>query len=320
MKIVFGPVPSRRLGRSLGVNNIPLKHCSYSCIYCQLGETRRKTISRAAFYRPEEIASEVAERLETAGEADYVTFVPDGEPTLDMNLGEAARLIRRVTSIPLAILSNASLIWMSKVREDLKQFDLVSLKLDSTINRLWLQVNRPHPELVLEKILGGIKTFQREFGGSLIFEVMLVKGVNDTVENAIAVSTYLSGVRFDRVYLAVPTRPPTLSWVKPVERSRLNIIYKVFAEMVGQDRVSVLPESEGPNFHLSDNIENDILSIVRVHPLREDYASILIRRRGGSPKMIIRKMVGEGKIRIRSYMGHRFILAADLTVEDKVNV
>lgn len=311
MDIVFGPVPSRRLGRSLGVNNIPPKHCTYSCIYCQLGITREITIDRRSFYNPEEIARNVAKRVETvAGNLDYVTFVPDGEPTLDVNLAETVKLIKEVTDKPIAILSNASLLWMPGVRRDLELFDLVSLKLDSTIPGIWRRINRPHPKLDFQKILDGVKAFQKEFEGSLIFEVMLVKDVNDTLENARAVSSYLSSLRFEKVYVAIPTRPPALPWVKPPNRERFKIFHRVLVDTLGPEMVDTLVESEGSNFYVSQDIENEILSIVRVHPLREDYAAALIRRYGGDPEMVIEKMVRKGKVKIRVYQGYRFIHAA----------
>ncbi len=311
MGVVFGPVPSRRLGRSLGVNNIPSKHCTYSCIYCQLGITKKITIDRRGFYKPEDIALEVAKRIETIRDGvEYVTFVSDGEPTLDVNLSKTVKLIREITDKPLAILSNASLIWMPEVSKDLQLFDLVSLKLDSTIKEVWRRINRPHPDLNLLKILEGVEKFQKEFEKSLIFEVMLVKGVNDTLENARSVSSYLSSLKFEKVYIAVPTRPPTLPWVKPPDTARFNIFYGVLRDTLGPEMVDTLVKSEGPDFYISQNVEDEILSIVRVHPLREDYASLLIRRRGGNPEIIIRKMVEEGKVRIKTYQGYRFVHAA----------
>ncbi|MEM3678045.1 MAG: radical SAM protein, partial [Candidatus Bathyarchaeia archaeon] len=143
---VFGPIPSRRLGRSLGVNNVPPKTCSYSCIYCQLGRTIKPVISRRAFYSPDKILEDAVRRVDEAGlrseRIDYITFVPDGEPTLDANIGREISLLKQM-GIPIAVLSNASLLWREDVAEDLLEADLVSLKVDASDGPLWRRINRP---------------------------------------------------------------------------------------------------------------------------------------------------------------------------------
>lgn len=157
--LVFGPVPSRRLGRSLGINNIPPKSCSYSCVYCQVGPTANTEIVPRIFFTPDQICREVREQFEQVrkkGEQiDYLTFVPDGEPTLDSRLSETIERLRPV-SIPIAVISNASLIWRKEVRETLMQADWVSLKVDAIEETLWRRVNRPHPSLDHHAILDGM--------------------------------------------------------------------------------------------------------------------------------------------------------------------
>ncbi len=168
--ITFGPVPSRRLGRSLGINNIPYKICTYSCVYCQIGRTVNMTIKRRTFYDPMRVLKDVKIRLEEVhrkGErVDYVTFVPDGEPTLDINIGKTAALIGDL-GIPVAIITNSSLLWREDVRQDLYNFDLVSLKLDAVSRDIWRRVNRPHRELSLEMILDGILEFRKNYKGKI---------------------------------------------------------------------------------------------------------------------------------------------------------
>jgi len=171
----FGPVPSRRLGRSLGINNIPAKICSYSCVYCQLGRTIRLQIERAAFYDPEGIATAVRRRIAEAraqGERiDYLTFVPDGEPTLDLNLGREIALLREgpkeagIEDIKIAVITNASLLGRADVRTELLESDWVSLKVDAVSEPVWRQVNRPHGQLNPEEIHTGMREFAAEFKG-----------------------------------------------------------------------------------------------------------------------------------------------------------
>jgi len=178
--LVFGPVPSRRLGRSLGVNNIPPKHCTYSCAYCQIGRTRNLQFHRRNFYEPECLLRDVEEKLELvskAGESvDFLTFVADGEPTLDVNLGQEIELLKKL-GIKIAVITNASLIWRSDVREELIKADWVSLKIDTVNERVWHQINRPHGKIKLESILGGLKDFARMRDVQLNTETMLVRGM-----------------------------------------------------------------------------------------------------------------------------------------------
>jgi len=167
---VYGPVPSRRLGRSLGINNIPSKVCTYSCAYCQAGRTTRLQAERGAFFKPEELAAEVAERvgmLQERGESiDYLSFVPNGEPTLDTNLGRTIELLKPL-GIRIAVISNASLLWRADVREELAKADWVSVKVDTVREDLWRKLDRPHPSLCLQNLLEGVRTFAEVFQGEL---------------------------------------------------------------------------------------------------------------------------------------------------------
>ncbi|RLF19159.1 MAG: radical SAM protein, partial [Thermoprotei archaeon] len=167
--LVFGPVKSRRLGSSLGVNNIPYKFCTYSCVYCQLGATRSLTTQRRSFYKPEEIVRQVEEFLRKAQvKVDYVSFVPDGEPTLDVNLKIEIEMLKERVGKPIAVLTNSSLLWMEDVRSSLYEADFVSIKVDSVSEDVWRRVNRPHSSLKLERILEGILEFSRSYRGKLV--------------------------------------------------------------------------------------------------------------------------------------------------------
>jgi len=175
---VFGPVPSRRLGRSMGINNIPPKLCTYSCVYCQLGRTRRMEVRRAPFYEPREILQETEEKIAKTREIglriDYLTFVADGEPTLDVNLGREIEMLRPL-GIKVAVITNGSLISLEDVRADLAKADWVSLKVDCTQEDLWRRINRPKRTLQLEAILDGMLEFARAFTGELVTETMLIQ-------------------------------------------------------------------------------------------------------------------------------------------------
>ena len=178
--IAFGPVPSRRLGRSLGINNIPPKVCTYSCVYCQVGRTHTLQLERGPFYEPEDIIKSVGKQVKKAikkGEPiDYLTFVSDGEPTLDVNLGYEIDLLKSL-GIKIGVITNASLIFREDVRADLMKADWVSLKFDSISKTSWRKINRPHRELELGLILEGMLDFSKSFRGELVTETMLIQGI-----------------------------------------------------------------------------------------------------------------------------------------------
>ncbi len=268
MNIVFGPVPSRRLGKSVGINNIPNKICSYNCVYCQLGNTIMQEISRKSFYSPEEIYSEVRHKVETVGREniDYLTFVPDGEPTLDLNLGKEAVMLKKL-EIPLAIITNSSLISDTKVQEDLLNFDFVSFKVDAVSENIWRSVDRPQKQLVLKDILNGILEFKHKFKGKIVTETMLIDKIDYELEIS-KISEFLALLDPQISYIAVPIRPPSESWVIPPTEKIINYAYQVFEKKV--KKVEYLIEYEGNEFSTADEFEQNLLSIVSVHPMRED--------------------------------------------------
>lgn len=306
--IAFGPVPSRRLGQSLGINNIPPKICSYSCVYCQLGRTLTMQTERQAFYAPEDLVQAVREqisRVRLAGEAiDYLTFVPDGEPTLDRNLGRAITLLRPL-GYPIAVITNASLIWRPDVREELGQADWVSLKLDAVQEDVWRRVNRPQGAVRLEAILEGALAFAAAFGGELATETMLVDELNDTEESVSAVAAFVARLRPAIAYLAVPTRPPAEPWVRIPAEERIARAYQIFRDRVAH--VEYLIGYEGDAFAWSGDAVRDLLSITAVHPMREDAVEALLARAGGDWSMV-HALITEGHLVETTYAGHRFYL------------
>lgn len=269
--IAFGPVPSRRLGRSLGVNNIPPKHCSYACVYCQVGPTTPMEVERRAFYEPDAIGAAVERKVDEArtlgARIDYITFVPDGEPTLDVNLGAEIGRLRRL-GIPIAVITNASLLWQPDVRRDLATADLVSLKVDAVQLEPWRRVNRPHGSLSLDTVLGGIRDFAGEFGGELLTETMLVSGINDTPASIQAVAAFLEEIAPRTAYLAVPTRPPAEAAARPPEEAVVLRAYEILSKKLPAVELLVT-EEEGPFIRTGD-AEHDLLAILAVHPMRQE--------------------------------------------------
>jgi wyosine [tRNA(Phe)-imidazoG37] synthetase (radical SAM superfamily) len=304
--LAFGPVPSRRLGRSLGINNIPLKSCTYSCLYCQVGQTLKQEVEPHGFYTPQEIRQAVVAKINVAQRMneriDYLTFVPDGEPTLDARLDEAIDLLRPL-GIRIAVISNASLIWRDDVQSRLNMADWVSLKVDSVDEATWRRINRPHAALNLPDILAGITRFAHQYPGELVTETMLVKGVNDSEASIAAVTEFLRGIRPHKAYLSIPTRPPAEPDVRAPSEAVINSAYQLMQAQLPD--VEYLIGYEGEAFAFTGNLERDLLSITAVHPMREEAVRALFAK-AGVEWDFMQRLLAEGKIRRTEFAGKYF--------------
>lgn len=298
--LTFGPVPSRRLGNSLGINNIPPKICSYSCIYCQLGRTKKIQVHRREFYSIDEIVRSVEERLERVKNVDYLAFVPDGEPTLDMNLGKEIDALKQF-GIRIAVITNSSLIWDEKVREELSKAEWVSLKVDAVSKEIWKKINRPHKALNLEKILNGIKEFGKEF----VTETMLINGVNDNKEELKKIADFLSAIEPKKSYISIPIRPPAEKWVRRASEQAINLAYQIFSER--GISVEFLLSYEGNEFAFTGNVEKDLLSITSVHPMRKDAVEEFLRK-AEADWSVIERLIKENKLIEIEYGGNKFYM------------
>jgi len=306
--ISFGPVPSRRLGRSLGINNIPPKICTYSCVYCQLGRTVKMNVERKEFYKTEELFKDVRGRVEETRkknkDIDYLTFVPDGEPTLDINLGKEIDCLKSL-NVKIAVITNASLLLRDDVKKDLKNADLVSVKIDTVNEKTWKKINRPHPSLKLSKILEGISKFGQEFNGILYTETMLVKGLNDNMKEIEEIADFIEKLSAEKSYISIPIRPPAEKWVKSPSEVSINKAYQIFKEK--NIDVELLIGYEGNEFTSTGDIRQDILSITSVHPIREEGMEELLRG-ANSDWEIIENLKNEKKIVEVKYKGKRFYM------------
>ena len=319
-KLVFGPVPSRRLGRSLGVNNIPPKHCSYSCIYCQVGKTAHLEVERREFYPPEDLVREIEEALSRLrGGLDYVTFVPDGEPTLDRNLGKTIRMLKSRLDVRVAVITNASLLHLPDVRADLGEADLVSVKVDAVTERVWRLVNRPHPAISNNLRLDGIIRFSEEFSGTLISETMLVSGFNDSAQEFELIGDFLARLNLHKAYIAVPIRPPAERFVRPPSEETLIEAHEILTSILGENKVELLMGYEGPQFSASGDPVESLLATTSVHPMRLDYAESYLRRYGLDPREVLSRLQGDGHIAIVEYLGRQFVVRRTLRSRDSVS-
>lgn len=307
--IVFGPVPSRRLGYSLGINHIPPKHCPYSCVYCQIGRTTHLETRTQAFYLVEKILKEVENKIRESTQAgraiDYLSLVPDGEPTLEENLNQ---LIKGLAAfgIPVAVISNASLINRDVVQEALCLADWVSLKVDSVNEPDWHRINRPHGSLSLSTILNGILAFRNKFQGELVTETMLISGINDDKQSILQLSTFLKELQPFKSYLSIPVRPPAETWVKTPDYESIRIVLDVIEQQL--PFADVLFDQENADFVSTGNMVSDILAILAVHPIYENALRSMLKR-AGADWSIVEGLLKNGMISTIEYRDQLFFLS-----------
>ncbi|NOR15273.1 MAG: radical SAM protein [Candidatus Aminicenantes bacterium] len=304
--IAFGPVPSRRLGQSMGINNIPPKICTYSCVYCQIGKTLNMQVERMEFYKPDEIFQAVEKKVKGAvkkSEAvDYLTFVPDGEPTLDINIGKEIELFKNL-GLKIAIITNSSLLWDKDVRSDCYKTDWISVKIDALTRDIWRKIDRPHGSLRLEKILDGLLEFAGRFKGELTTETMLIQGINDNMEQIEKISDFIAELKPTRSYIAIPTRPPAEKWVKPPAENMINMAVQIFKEK--EIPTEYLIGYEGNAFAFTGNVEEDLLSITSVHPMREDQVREFLDK-AEKDWTVIQKLISQEKLIESEYKDKKF--------------
>jgi len=316
MDLAYGPVPSRRLGRSLGINNIPPKTCTYACIYCQLGPTTATGTERRAFYDPDEIGQAVAERVAAVRGADesidYLSFVPDGEPTLDANLGETIDRVRQF-GIDVAVITNGSLVDRPDVRADLAKADYVSVTIDAGEPNTWKTIDRPHGRLEFDAIVRDLRRFAASFEGTLTTETMLVDGVNDGEDDLRATADLVGEVDPDVAYVAVPTRPPAEDWVEPAGETAVGMAYRSFEDQV--DDVEYLIGAEPDDFASTGDVEADVLGVTAVHPMRESGLRDLLDR-ADADWSVIERLLESGELVEREFGDERFYMRPITTIED----
>jgi wyosine [tRNA(Phe)-imidazoG37] synthetase (radical SAM superfamily) len=306
--ISFGPVPSRRLGKSLGINNIiSPKVCSYGCIYCQIGKTIKKSSKRESFYKPEVIYENVVKhlgQLSSENYPDYLTFVSNGEPTLDENLGKAVKLLKK-TGIPVAVISNASLLFNESVRDDLNMADWVSLKMDAGDIITWYMINRPDGGLDFYETIENIYLYKDEYTGKLCTETMIVSGINDSSENLSKLAGLITNIKPYRAYLSIPTRPPSEKFVKSPDPEKLTEAWQIFNKM--HINAELLTQFEGTDAGYTGNIYEDILNITAVHPLREDSLMKLLKN-DSACYSVVNSLISQHMIKSVTYRGDRYFI------------
>jgi wyosine [tRNA(Phe)-imidazoG37] synthetase (radical SAM superfamily) len=298
-------VPSKRLGRSLGIDPIPLKTCNWNCVYCQLGRTAPLVNERRNYFPAAEIVEEVEQslRVHRPGEIEWVTFIGSGEPTLHASLGWMIRKVKTLTSIPVAVVTNGSLLYRQEVREELAAADAVLPSLDAGTASLCRTVNRPHPDCSFARLITGLVDFRTGYQGKLWVEVMLVNALNDTDTAIKSIAEVLTRTRPDGIHISSPLRPPAEPWVAAAGPERLSRAAAILGE-----NARVVGTAQG-EFDLSgfDNPAAAVLAIVSRHPMEEgDLIRTLHRWAPGQVAEILARMAAAGNAQVVSRHGHRF--------------
>ena len=297
-KYVFGPIPSRRLGRSLGISPLPKKTCNYSCIYCQLGRTDKMTNKRQEFYKTEDIIAEFKQYLKDSDKFDIVTVVGEGEPTLAANLGELVVALKALTDKPVAVITNGALLSDPQVREELCHADMVLPSLDAYNQEISKKIDRPYGTIKFEEEFEGLKKFTHMYEGELWLEIMLVDGINDDEQSILKFQELLKELKYDRLYLNTPVRPPAEADVNVVSEERMR--YAV--ETLGG--ISIEMMSSGAFFSEIEDDYEAVKSIIGRHPMNQfEVRGFLESRDVKDPEAMMEQMKKDEAIHVIDYKG-----------------
>ena len=262
MEHIFGPVLSRRLGFSLGVDLVPFKTCSLDCIYCQAGKTTHKTIERKSYVSLESVIPELKDALKQSQKIDYITLSGSGEPTLNLDLGRIITAIKKITDIPVAVLTNGTLLHLESVRDELMAADLVVPSLDAVSQEIFCEINKPHPHINVSQMISGLKSLREAFSGDIWLEIMLVKGLNDFPEEIKKLKDVISSIEFEKVQLNTTVRPAADKVIEPVTNEELASIKELLGE-----RCEVIAGFRENQHTIDTNIPEKIISIISRRPL-----------------------------------------------------
>ena len=295
---LYGPVPSRRLGRSLGIDLVPHKICTYDCIYCQIGDTTEKTLARKEYVPAGEILEEVERFLkEGAHSIDHLSLSGSGEPTLHSQIRSVIEGIKAITSIPVAVITNGSLLCEEEVRQDLLRADIVLPSLDAVSSDVFMRINRPRSGFSVEKVIEGLVEFRKVYKGQIWLEILFCKGINDGKEELMRMKKVVDRIQPDLIHLNTVVRPPSEKWAVPLGQKEMEEIRAFFGKSA-----SVISEFDRhPSMVSEMNIKEEILKILKRRPL-----SLLDLSKGmGISKdeldRYVKPLMKEGKIQSRLF-------------------
>jgi wyosine [tRNA(Phe)-imidazoG37] synthetase (radical SAM superfamily) len=299
-RYLYGPVPSRRLGGSLGIDLIPHKICTYDCIYCQIGNTTDKTLVRKEYVPVREILEEVKRFLkEETSSIDHLSLSGSGEPTLHSQIRSVIEGIKTITSIPVAVITNGSLLYEEEVRQDLLHADIVLPSLDAVSSEVFMRINRPRPGFSIEKVIEGMVEFRKVYKGQIWLEILFCKGVNDSKEELLRMKKAVDRIQPDRIHLNTVVRPPSEKWAAPLSQKEMEEIQVYFGE-----KASIITEFDRhPSSISGRDIKEEILEILKRRPLSLSDLSKGMGIPQNELDEYIKPLAQEGKIQTRIFGG-----------------
>ncbi len=296
---LYGPVPSRRLGFSLGVDFIPFKTCTLDCIYCQLGQNPVKTISRQAYLPAKDILAEIKKKISSGVRIDFITFSGSGEPTLNTEIGLLIREINKITDIPVAVLTNSTLLQQDDVRQALLPAALVVPSLDAVTQDVFEKTNRPHESLNVKDVISGLKKFRREFKGKMWIEILLVKGVNDHEAHLQKLKEVTSQINPDEIQLNTVVRPPAEKFASALTQNEMERIRNFMGnncEVIATfENTSMAPHQKSQ--------EESLLAMIQRRPMTLDDLSTSLGKSSSEVLELIQILKKEDKINSVSFKG-----------------
>jgi wyosine [tRNA(Phe)-imidazoG37] synthetase (radical SAM superfamily) len=277
---IFGPVSSRRLGRSLGIDLVPFKTCTYNCVYCECGATTYRTTRREIFFPVKDLFAELREFLSSSPFLEYITFSGSGEPTLSLSIGEVIRFLKHnYPQYQVAVLTNGSLLSDPDVRRDILLADVVLPTLSTAVKQTFLKIHRPDPGISLESILTGLVQFRKEYSGEIWLEVFIIPGINTSDEELADLRNIIKDINPDRVQLNTLDRPGTEEWVRPANRTELDRVQRILG-FATVETVECPPHSTRKTSYAEDPVEQiyellkrrpctvaDIVSVTGLHTM-----------------------------------------------------
>jgi len=302
-RYLYGPVPSRRLGRSLGIDLVPHKICTYDCIYCQIGKTTDKTLVRKEYVPVKEILEEVRRFLkEETSSIDHLSLSGSGEPTLHSQIRSVIEGIKTITSIPVAVITNGSLLYEEEVRQDLLHADIVLPSLDAVSSEVFMRINRPRPGFSIEKVIEGLVEFRKVYKGQIWLEILFCKGVNDSKEELLRMKKAVDRIQPDRIHLNTVVRPPSEKWAAPLSQKEMEEIQVYFGE-----KASIITEFDRhPSSISGRDIKEEILEILKRRPLSLSDLSKGMGIPQNELDEYIKPLAQEGKIQTRIFGGSMY--------------
>lgn len=301
MTYIFGPVPSRRLGRSLGIDLVPMKTCTLSCQYCQIGETPETTIERKSWVPDAAVLDELRDTLAAGPKPDWITFSGSGEPTLNSDLGALIHSVKDMTDVPICVITNGTLLWMPEVREALLDADAVMPSLDSAIQSTFDRICQPHQSLAIDQIIDGLAAFRDEYTGTIWLEILFVKGLNDSDAEIDALKAAVDRIRPDAVHLNTVVRPPAENGTEPVSPETLNSIKERFGECA-----EIIASFDRAVDRTDVADERAVVEYLKRRPGYTGAIADALNADETQVAAILERLVGQGAVRMVEHFGKQF--------------